>query len=178
MVDKLYIPKESSKIHMDFFNRDSETVAKDLLGRVMVHKRGSKSPIYVQLNEIAAYEGFPGNDEDKARKKHGNLFMSPGVMGVSSAYGNYLIDVGTRNKDEASCITLIGGDLFDRRGLREQAKGPGKLSKALEIDSSYDNAPINFGQLWIGGEPIEENQILKRNKSKVPENCIGYFYFK
>ena len=87
-------------------------------------------------------------------------------------------DVGTRNKDEASCITLVGGDLFDRRGLREQAKGPGKLSKALEIDSSYDNAPINFGQLWIGGEPIDEDQILKRNKSNVPENCVGYFYFR
>ena len=163
---------------MDFFKRDSETVARDLLGRVMVHERSSKSPIYVQLKEIAAYDGFPGDNEEKARKKHGNLFILPGVMGVSSAYGNYMIDVGTKNGSEASCITLIGGDLFDKRGLREQAKGPGKLSKALEIDSSYDNAPINFGQLWIGGEAIDPDQILTRNKSNVPENCKGYFYFR
>lgn len=178
MTDQLIIPRKSSQIHRDFFKRDAVTVAKDLLGRVMIQERKNKSSLYVQLTEIAAYKGIVGKNLKEAQKKNPNLFYGPGVIGVSTAYGKYLIDVGTEGLCKPSCITLIGGNLFDKRGLREKLQGPGNLSSALEIDSDYDSSPINFGQLWIGGEAVDEDRIKQRKKSNASVNCKGYFYFR
>ncbi len=174
----LQIPKSSTRLYLDFFARASEEVAKDLLGRVMVNERKGKSPLYVQLTEIAAYEGIVGDDIEKAKKRHKNLFYSNGVLGVSSAYGKCLIDIGTQGLCEPSCVTLIAGILFNKRGISENLQGPGNLSEALEIDRSYDGVPLNFGAIWIGGFSVDQSQIQKRNKSNVPENCKGFFYFR
>ncbi len=178
MTDELVIPKKSSQIYRDFFERDAETVARDLLGRVMVQERPKKSSLYVQLSEIATYEGIVGDDLEEFQKKHSNLFYGPGVLGVSTAYGKHMIDIGTKDLCDSSCITLIAGYVFNRKGFRKHTQGPGNISRALDIDGSYDNVPINFGGLWIGGEPVNPDEILIRNKSNVPENCKGFFYFR
>ena len=178
MAEESIIPRKSSQIHRDFFERDAVTVAKDLLGRVMVQERGSKPSLYVQLTEIAAYDGIVGKDLEAAQKKNPNLFYAPGVIGISTVYGKHLIDVGTQGLCKPSCVTLVAGNLFDKRGLREKLQGPGNLSKALEIDSDYDSSPINFGQLWVGGDAVDADRIKQRNKSNVPTNCKGYFYFR
>jgi len=52
------------------------------------------------------------------------------------------------------------------------------ISEALEIDRSYDGEPLNFGNVWIGGNSVDHLQIQKRSKSNIPENCQGYFYFR
>ncbi len=174
----LIIPKKKTQIHRDFFNRDALNVAYDLLGRVMVQERKNKPSLYVQLTEVAAYDGIVGNDLAVAQKKNSNLFYAPGIIGISTSYGKHLIDIGTKRLCEPSCITLIAGNLFDKRGLRERLQGPGNLSKALEIDSEYDSSPIDFSQLWIGGEPVNKENIKQRKKSNAPKNCKGYFYFR
>jgi len=165
------IPKSSSRIHMDFFRRHAQEVAQDLLGRVLVRERVDKPTLYVQLQEVAAYEGHT-----KSMTK--GALESVGTMGVSTKFGKYLIDISTLDICKYSCVTLIGGNLFDARGLRQVVNGPGKLSKALEIDKTYDGVPLNFAKIWIGGESVDAERILKRNKSGLPENCKGYFYFR
>lgn len=177
MTNELKIPRKSSQIYRDFFERDAVIVAKDLLGRVMVQERKDNS-IYVQLTEIAAYEGTNSKNLEEAIKKNPNLFYAPGIIGISTAHGKNLIDIGTRKLCLPSCVTLIAGNLFDKTGLIKKLQGPGNLSRALKIDSSYDSSPINFGQLWIGGEPIDESEIKQRNKSDLPINCKGYFYIR
>lgn len=168
---ELIIPKSSTRVHMDFFRRNADEVAQDLLGRVLVKERTGKNPLYMRLDEIAAYEG-----EVKSMTK--GALESAGTIGVSTKYGKHLIDISTLDICEYSCITLIGGTLFDGRGFREIINGPGKVSAALEIDKTYDGVPLNFAKIWIGGEPVIADDILKRNKSGLPENCKGYFYFK
>ena len=177
METELKIPRKSTQIYRDFFQRDAVKVAKDLLGRVMVQERKDKPSLYVQLTEIAAYEGTNSRELKEAIKKNPNLFYAPGIIGISTAHGKYLIDIGTREICVPSCVTLIAGNLFNREGLIKKLEGPGNISRALEIDSDYDSSPINFGQLWIGGEPIDESKIKQRNKSDIPINCKGYFYF-
>ena len=112
MADELYIPKKSSRIQLDFFKRHADEVAKDLLGRIMVRERTGKNPIYVQLQEVAAYEG-----EMKSMAK--GVLESPGTIGVSTKFGKNLIDLSTLDICEHSCVTLIAGTLFDKRGVRE-----------------------------------------------------------
>ena len=169
-MSELKIPKQSTRIYLDFFNRHAEKVAKDLLGRVLVRETG-KNSIYVRLEEIAAYEG-----EAKSMTK--GALEQPGTIGVSTKYGKNLVDISTLGICIPSCVTLIAGTLFDRKGLEKHIDGPGNLAKALDIDRTYDGVPLNFVKIWIGGYPVEPEKILKRKLSKVPENCEGYFYFK
>lgn len=170
MTDKLIIPKQSTRVYLDFFKRHADEVAKDLLGRVLVREIG-RSSIYIRLEEIAAYEG-----EVKSMTK--GALEQPGTIGVSTKYGKNLIDISTLAICEPSCITLIAGTIFDRKGLENYINGPGNLSNALKIDKMYDGVPLNFAKIWIGGTPIDKEQILKRNKSDLPINCKGYFYFR
>ncbi len=164
------IPKQKTRIDLDFFKRHAEYVAKDLLGRVMVRERVGKPTIYVSLEEIAAYEG-------KVKSMTKGALESPGTIGISTKYGRNLIDISTLDICEYSCITLISGVIFDSRGFRDYVDGPGNLAKTLEIDKKYDGVPLNFARIWIGGDPIDKDRILKRKLSNLPKNCKGFFYF-
>ncbi|MEK6872157.1 MAG: DNA-3-methyladenine glycosylase [Nanoarchaeota archaeon] len=170
-MSELIIPRPSTRVHMDFFQRHADEVARDLLGRVLVKERAGKSNLYVRLDEVAAYEGVV-----KSMTK--GALEIPGTIGVSTKYGKNLIDLSTLSICEASCVTLIGGTLFDGKKSVEKIKGPGKLSEVLEITKNYDGVPLNFARIWIGGETVGNDKILKRNRSGLPENCKGYFYFR
>ena len=170
-MSELKIPKQQTRVYLDFFKRHADEVAKDLLGRVMIREIHGKPTIYIRLEEIAAYEG-----EVKSMTK--GALEQPGTIGVSTKYGKNLIDISTLAICEPSCVTLIAGTIFERKGDKKYINGPGNLAKALEIDKTYDGVPLNFAKIWIGGNPIDKEQILKRNKSGLPENCKGYFYFR
>ena len=128
-------------------------------------------PLYMRLDEIAAYEG-----EVKSMTK--GALESAGTIGISTKYGKNLIDISTLDICEYSCITLIGGTLFNSKGVIDTYHGPGNVAKVLEIDKSYDGVPLNFAKIWIGGNPVNKENVLKRKKSGLPENCKGYFYFR
>jgi 3-methyladenine DNA glycosylase Mpg len=164
-------PKKSSKLGLDYFEQRPITVAKGLLGRVLVRERIGKSPIYSEIKEVAAYEGSTDSMSEGAK-------YSPGSVSISTKFGKNLIDISTLAENRSSCVTLIAGNLFDARGYRETAKGPGNLSKALEIGTELDNTPLNSSYLWIGGNPIDPKNIIKRKKTKVSKNCKGFYYFR
>ena len=168
---KLKIPQRKTQLDLDFFEIHAIDVARDILGRTLVRERTNKPTLYLRIEEVAAYEG-----QLKSTSK--GILESPGTLGISQKYGKNLIDISTLAICEPSCITLIGGTLYDRRGIREHIHGPGNLSRALEIDKTYDGVPLTFAKMWIGGEKTEKHQIKKRNLSNTTENCQGYFYFR
>jgi len=98
---------------------------------------------------------------------------APGHIGISTKFGNNLIDIATSAEYRASCITLIALET-----PKKTIQGPGNVSKYLQINRDFDDTPIDHPSLWIGGESVEESRVIKRTKSNVPENCRGYFYFK
>jgi len=177
MRNQLYFPTNSTKVHRDFFERESSEVAMDLLGRVLVREQSGPNQ-YLRISEVAAYLGIVGESMEEARNKNGNLFYAPGVIGISSSHGHHLMDLGTLAHCEPSCITIIGGTLRTKDGAKEEIKGPGNITRRLGINSEYDSVPINFGQLWIGGSSIDREDIKSRRKSSAPENWSGTFYFK
>jgi len=172
-MSELIIPKKSTRVDLDFFKRHAETVAKDLLGRVFVREVGRKT-LYLRLEEVAAFEG----DIEKMRKRYKGVLEYPGTLAISTQFGQDLIHISTLGLGEPSCVNLIAGTLFDKQGYEEYVNGPGNLSLALEIDKDYNGVLLNFNKFWIGGLAVEKNRILKRDKSGLPENCKGYFYFR
>ncbi len=168
----IYIPKRSERLSELFFARDVITVAKDLLGRTLVRERPRGATLYAKICEVAAYEG---NTEESMTE---GASYAPGTLSISTKYGKRLLDIATDRTGKQSCITLIAGLVGDKRGVRELVQGPGKLTAALEIDKDLDGLLLRDSPLWIGGQAIEEEEILERRLANTPFNCKGYYYFR
>lgn len=80
------------KLDREYYNRDSIIVAKDLLGKVLVHEIGGQR-ISAKIVEAEAYMGF----EDKAAHSYGGkrtprvevMYGGPGFAYVFIIYGMY-----------------------------------------------------------------------------------------
>ena len=162
---KIERPKLITKLNRDFFARPSLVIAKFLLGRTVISQITGRDIRIARIKEVAAWRG---EEESSAR----TLRYAPGLVGISRKFGKDLIDIGTGGQRNASCVTLIALD--SPEGI---IQGPGKTSEYLGITDLFDTAPIDDPYFWIGGEPVNPEEVIQRSKA-VPGNCEGYFYYR
>lgn len=149
-----------------FFNRKTTAVAKELLGKYIVRKRGDEITA-LMLSEVEAYEGF----SDKAShahkgitKRNAVMFGPAGYFYVYLCYGMYwMLNIVTERKDFPAAILIRGAGKLN---------GPGKLTKFLEIDGTINglNASDN-SSLWFEDRGI----IIPNNKiRRTPRIGVHY----
>ncbi len=124
-------------LDQDFFNRDVLFVAPELIGKIIVRKIGDNKPLRFRITETEAYRG----KDDKACHAHKGkttrtevMFDEPGKIYVYLIYGMYWMLNFVTEKEGIPQAVLI-------RGI-EGYNGPGKLSKALKIDKSFNGQSI------------------------------------
>lgn len=131
---------------VSFYRRPTLTVAKELLGWKLVV--GGKQAIIV---ETEAYRGV----EDKAchaawRKKESclNLWKSGGILYVYLTYGlHWMLNIVTERDGIPSAVLIRA--LEPISGITGATNGPGKLTKALGIDKSFDGKSVAKPDLYI-----------------------------
>ncbi|MEK6934683.1 MAG: DNA-3-methyladenine glycosylase [Nanoarchaeota archaeon] len=124
------------KLSREFFNRNADVVARDLLGKMLVfnNKKG-------KIVETEAY--FDENDPASRACQNGDLRntmnMDAGTILVYGVHNNWLINIvtGEKNKAEAVLIRAIEPLNFD-----EDTKGPGLLTKALGIGKELHKSSV------------------------------------
>lgn len=157
-------------LNKKFFNRDTEIVAKDLLGKFLVRKIGKKE-IAVMITETEAYDGF----SDKASHAHKGktqrtevMFGNPGIFYIYLCYGMYyMLNIVTREKEYPAAVLI--------RGIKNEThhlNGPGKLTKFLNINKNLNQKLAGkSSQLWF------EDRGIKISKSQIKETPrIGVSY--
>jgi DNA-3-methyladenine glycosylase len=139
----------------DFFLRSPEIVARDLLGKVIVHRRNGER-LSGRIAEVEAYLGLddPASHAFRGRTSaNAVLFGPPGIAYVYFIYGmHYCVNISCLPDGEPggvlirALIPLEGIKTMARlRGLPENAKsqqltgGPGKLCEALGITRATHN---------------------------------------
>ncbi len=146
-----------------FFNRDTEIVARDLLGKFLVREIGKKQ-VSGMITETEAYDGF----EDKASHAFRGktlrtevMFGKPGYGYVYFTYGmHFLVNVVTREHGYPAAVLIRGIKLEDGKLL----DGPAKLTKFLAIDKSLNKKKAaKLTGLWLEdrGVRIAKNTIQK-----------------
>jgi DNA-3-methyladenine glycosylase len=157
-------------------NSDVLCLAKDLLGKVLYTQIDGQQSAGV-ITETEAYQGIT----DKASHAYGNkrtprtetMYMDGGNAYVYLIYGMYhLFNVVTNKKDIPHAVLIraikpyINEELIlKRRGVAKYHKnllnGPGKLSKGLGIDQSFNKADLQGSKVWIEDQGIffPENTI-------------------
>ncbi|WP_143323840.1 DNA-3-methyladenine glycosylase [Clostridium sp. BL-8] len=170
------------KLDRDFFNRDSLIVAKDLLGKVLVHEVNGER-ISAKIVEAEAYMGIT----DRAAHSYGGkrtqrvevMYGRPGFSYVFIIYGmHYCFNVVTREEGNPQAVLIRA--LEPSEGLDFMAKnrfgkeynaltksqikgltnGPGKLCKALLIDKGLNGEDLCRDSLYIEEGENEKFNII------------------
>lgn len=146
----------------DFYNRDTLTVARELLGCWLVREHNGEQ-LAARIVETEAYCGA----EDSACHAHRRrsprteaMFGPAGHAYVYLVYGmHWLLNVVTEPED-SPCAVLIRAvePTLNEAAMRatrqatgkQLSNGPGKLTRALGIDKAfYGHDMTQAGKLWI-----------------------------
>ena len=131
------------RLDYDFFHRPCPEVARDLLGKVLVHRgntlRISETECYCGENDTACHAS-------KGRTKRTEvMYRSAGTVYVYLCYGmHWMLNIvtGEENQPEAVLIRAC-----------VEANGPGKLTKALGITGDLNRSSVvTSDDLWIGDD--------------------------
>jgi DNA-3-methyladenine glycosylase len=124
-----------SKISQNFFQRNADLVAKDLLGKILIRKLKGKI-LKAKIVETEAY--FDENDPASRACKNGDLRetmqMKPGTILVYGVHNNWLINFVTGREKEASAVLIRAVQPLN---FDYNCSGPGLLTKALQINKEF-----------------------------------------
>jgi len=174
------------KLPRSFYDRPTLDVARDLLGKVLVHERGTRRTSGV-IVEVEAYIG----ESDPAchaapgpTSRNAPLYGPPGFSYVYLNYGIHaLVNVVTEEDGSPAAILiraldpLEGVDLMRRRRARamkgrrrrrdrdplerhELCRGPGNLTMAMGITLADNRRDLSGRRIWIEDRRVRVGRIV------------------
>lgn len=184
-----------------FYMKDGITLAKDLLGKVIVREEAGESYCF-KIVETEAYMGA----EDKGAHVYGNkktqrtapLFEIGGTTYIYLIYGMYhCLNISAGEVGVPYCVLIRGVEPMDElavnyakqnrniksKKLTDLTNGPGKLCKALKIDKSLNaHLVTKKGPLWIA-EGEAPSLIVEAKRINIPyaeeyQDMLWRFYIK
>lgn len=166
-----------------FFDRPTLEVARDLLGRWLVHEHPSGVRLVGRIVETEAYRqddpafhGWrlvdPATGRVRPEGRAYDLFAPPGTAYVYLNYGMYwLLNVVTEPEGVGGAVLIravepIAGLDF-LRARRPKARrpceltgGPGRLTVAFDIDGRYHRKPLTAPPLYFApGKPVSDAEV-------------------
>ena len=187
-----------------FFARDPRSVARDLLGKVLV-REASSGRLTARIVEVEAYLG----EKDAAAHaasgrtdRNAVLFGPPGHAYVYFIYGNhYCLNVscepegkagsvlfralepldGVDQMSRARRIALSGPALKRSKDRLKVASGPGRLAQAFGITRARDNGcdlTSPASGLWIGDDGFRVRGVTVSERigiTKAVDHPLRYF---
>ena len=162
-----------------FYIRPVLTVAKDLLGKVLI-RQTDKIFFAGRIVEVEAYDG---NIDEAAHtfkgktKRNEVMFNEGGYLYVYFTYGaHYCCNVVTGKKDHGSAVLIraiepLGGidemikNRFGRKLKNDKeifnlTSGPGKVCKAFGINREHSGLDLTGSQFFIIDQPkVEKNRV-------------------
>lgn len=158
----------------DFFARNTEVVAEELLGKILVKKEPSGF-LAARIVEVEAYFGSDDPASHAYRgptKRSSVMFGEPGFSYVYFCYGmHYLFNVVTEKNGVPGAVLVRAAEplagikvMQKRRGTddpRLLLSGPGRLTKALGITLHHNAKPLN-----------EENEIFLLEDEYFPDKIV------
>ena len=152
------------KLPRDFYERDTITVARELLGKYLVHiSRGVE-----RIGRIVEVEAYLGPHDLAAHSSKGKtkrtkvMFGPAGHAYVYMIYGMYrCMNVVTEPEGHASAVLLRAVEPV--KNIDGRTQGPGLLCKAMHIDLRLNGHNLLSDDFHIAANPMAEPlAIVKR----------------
>ncbi|MCM0081516.1 DNA-3-methyladenine glycosylase [Geomonas sp. Red32] len=147
-----------------FYDRDTETVARALLGQLLVHRVAGVA----RVGAIVEVEAYLGPHDLAAHSSKGItprtriLFGPPGYAYVYLVYGiHWCMNVVTEREGHGAAVLLRA--LEPVANLAANTRGPGLLSKAMLIDGRLNGHDLLSADFFIAaGTPPGDAEIAAR----------------
>jgi DNA-3-methyladenine glycosylase len=162
------------KLKLDFYTRSNVLqIAKEILGKILVTNINGQLTSGI-IVETEAYNGI----YDKACHAYGGkvtprnkvMYEEGGISYVYFCYGmHYLFNVVTNQKNIPDAVLIRGiipykGKEFIFQRISEKSmkkgvlNGPGKVTKALQIDKKLNGESLLGKKIWIEDDNIKINK--------------------
>ena len=132
------------KLPYSFYHRPCLDVARNLVGKVLVHRVDGQE-YRLRITETEAYcgESDTACHAHKGRTKRTEvMYMEAGTIYIYLCYGvHWLLNIVTGEIDHPEAVLI--------RACERKMNGPGKLTKALKITGALNRGSILGDELWI-----------------------------
>lgn len=172
------------KLSLDFYKRDALTVAKDLLGKILV-RTVDGIELKARIVEVEAYTGV----NDKACHTYGGkitprtevMFGRAGKLYIYLIYGMYdLMNIVTGEEGSGEAVLIRGVeslnciDKFSKNRFlktyeelssyqkKNLTNGPGKLTRAMGISRDENGKDLLEEEIYIIDDNFRNFEIAKR----------------
>jgi DNA-3-methyladenine glycosylase len=164
-----------------FYKRDTLTVARELLGCILVRRDGDREALRARIVEVEAYVG----EEDQACHARAGrtprtdvLYGPPGLAYVYLTYGmHHLLNAVTEPEGRPAAVLIRAAEplaglerMAHARGLgragaaepHRLASGPAKLCQAFGLDLRHNRLDLTGPALLIEpGDPVPDAQVAR-----------------
>jgi len=182
---KTNLHKDGKRLRRSFFARPTLTIAKDLLGKLIIRKIGR----HFLVCRITETEAYRGEDDLACHASRGRtqrtepLYGIPGTAYVYLIYGMYhCFNIVTERKEFPSAVLIRGCIPVTKDGDDERNRtltGPGRLCRELQITKTQNGVDLTTDKkLWIAddGRRIRPEEIQKTPRIGVDyaKHCATY----
>lgn len=187
------------KLGLDFYKQDALSLAKNLLGKIIVRKTEDQL-IQCRIVETESYIG----PEDKACHAYNNrrtkrteaMFLQGGHAYIYLIYGMYhCLNIVANEKEKPEAVLIravepLNGFEFLRENRKIKSKkiedltnGPGKLCKALNITKDLNGYDLIHGEKLYLLDDKEKVEIVKSKRINIDyseeyKDKLWRFYIK
>lgn len=162
-----------AKLPRDFYDRDTELVARELLGKYLVHVQSGTT----RIGRIVETEAYTGAHDLASHSSKGVtprtriMYGQPGHAYVYIIYGmHHCMNVVTEKEGHGAAVLLRAVEPV--AGIDGNTKGPGLLCRAMGIDRRLNGVDLLGDELYVAaGVEQEEFKVVERPR-------IGVAYAK
>lgn len=148
------------KLAREFYDRDTQLVARELLGKLLVH--GDRVGRIVETEAYLGPHDLAAHSARGLTKRNAPMFGPPGYAYVYMIYGMYFcMNVVTEREGHASAVLLRAVEPV--RNITGTTHGPGLLCNAMGIDRQLNGHDLLSDNFFIAAPECEEPfRIVKR----------------
>ena len=164
-----------TKLPRPFYDRDTVLVARELLGKWLVHNSGGVA----RIGKIVEVEAYLGEHDLAAHSSKGltertkTMFGPPGHAYVYFIYGMYFcVNVVTEREGHASAVLLRA--IEPVKNLEGRTQGPGLLCRALGIDRRLNGHDL-LGDDFFIAQPDGTEQFSIVNRPRIGVDYAGHW---
>ena len=161
-----------AKLSRSFFSRDAQTVAQELIGKIISHRYRSK----IYSARIVETEAYVGAHDLACHASKGRtarteiMFGQAGFAYVYLVYGIHdLFNIVTGKVDDAQAVLIRAAEPVDGRAVN--LTGPGNFSKGMKITRKQNKLDITGDILFLS---VDENGQDRKTDIKVTRRIGEY----
>jgi DNA-3-methyladenine glycosylase len=163
------VEAQSDILPREFYERPTVEVARDLLGKILVHRRAAG--VIVETEAYLGGEDLAAHSARGVTSRTRVIFGPPGHAYVYFIYGMYeCLNVVAEPDGKPGCVLIRALDplcgiraMFRRRPaarkVEDLASGPGKLTLAMGITRAQNGRDLTRGSLvvrkWKQAPPVD-----------------------